>query len=171
MTDVVTAVPGERMLVGQGWSLCAEGVEMLGAYGWRALIGVRRHLKLLVTGTGQAEQLQVEAWTGEPDQSDGVAVIDAGDDLLQVARVPLCSCGDRRCGNVGVQLHKHVAGSELPALADLLRDLPWARTVPTQSNVLRGNGLAAIDRQGTDPAWPGSYLYSPLTGTSWHPPR
>jgi hypothetical protein len=51
-------------------------------------------------------------------------VIDAGNDHLQLARVPLCGCGDRGCGNVGVQLCKQLAGDELPALVDLLRELP-----------------------------------------------
>lgn len=172
MTDAVIAEPGKRRLAGPGWSLRAERVETLGAGGWRALIGIRRDLKLLVTRTGQAGPLQVEAWTAEPGQSDGVAVIDAGDDVLRLARVPLCGCGQRGCGNDGVQLDKQLAGGELAALAKLLRDLPWAGIVPTCSNVLRGDDLAAIDGPGTPPL-PGRpcAAYSPLTGASWHPRR
>jgi hypothetical protein len=144
MTEAVIPVPGKRRLVGAGWSLRAEHIEMLDADGWRALIGIRGGLKLLVTGTGRAEELEVEAWSGKPGASDGVAVIGEGDDDMQVARVPLCGCGDRGCGNVGIQLHKWLAGTELRALVDLLRELPWTEVIPTTSNVLQGNGLAAI---------------------------
>lgn len=168
MTGMVTADPGLRRLAGDGWSLRAEGVELLGADGWRAVIGVRRGLKLLVTGTGQPE-LRVAAWTAEPGEPAGVAVIDAGDGVLQLARVPLCECGDRGCGNAGVQLDKQLAGNALPALVDLLRELPWARVAATRSNVPRGSGLAAIDQPWIDQAPGGWYARAPLTGKSWHP--
>jgi pimeloyl-ACP methyl ester carboxylesterase len=39
----------------------------------------------------------VAAWAGEPETTDGVAVIDAGDGDVRLARVPPCSCGDRGC--------------------------------------------------------------------------
>jgi hypothetical protein len=172
MTDLVTAVPDSQRIVGPGWILWAERVELLDGDGWHALIGIRRRLKLLVTKTDETEQLQVEAWTAEPGQSDGVAVVEAGNDLLQVAPVPLCNCGDRRCGNLGVQLDKYLPGGELPALVDLLRELPWAAIVPTRLNVLRGNDLAAMDGPGTDQHPSGTwYVYSPLTAKSWHPRR
>lgn len=144
MTDPVTAYPGELRIAGEGWSLRAESVEVLGAGGWRALIGVRRGLKLLVTGTGLGQEVEVEAWAGEPGDSDGVAVIEAADGIPRVARVPLCGCGDRGCGNAGVQFGGLVAGSELPALTGLLREFPWSEAVPMGSNVLRGDGLAAL---------------------------
>ncbi len=144
MADAVTAYPGELRIAGEGWSLRAESVEMLGAGAWRALIGVRRGLKLLVTGTGPAQDVEVEAWAGEPGDSDGVAVIEAADGSPRVARVPLCGCGERGCGNAGVQFGRLVAASELPALAGLLREFPWSEAVPTRSTVLRGDGLAAL---------------------------
>jgi hypothetical protein len=144
MTDTVTAFPDERRIAGAGWSLRAERVEVPGARAWRALIGVRRGLKLLVSGTDLGHEVEVDAWAGEPEESDGVAVIDAGDGVPRVARVPLCDCGDRGCGNAGVQFGKWLAGGELPALVGLLRELPWSEIIPTPSNVLRGGGLAAI---------------------------
>jgi hypothetical protein len=142
MTDVVTAFPDERRIAGKGWGLRAERVEVLGTGAWRAVIGVRRGLKLLVSGTGLDHELEVEAWTGDPEESDGVAVIDAGDGVPRMACVPLCECGDRGCGNAGVQFGKWLAGGELPVLVGLLRELPWSEIVPTRSNVLRdvGNG-------------------------------
>ena len=149
MTGAVAVVPGERRLAGDGWSMHAERVEVLGAGGWRALIGIRRGLMLLVTGTGRAAELEVEAWAGEPGQSDGVAVVDMGNAGLRIALVPLCGCGERGCGNAGVQLDKPLAARELPALAALLRELPWGDVIPTRSNVLRGGDLAALPPSST----------------------
>ena len=144
MTDTVTAFPDERRIAGAGWSLRAERVEVPGARAGRALIVVRRGLKLLVSGTDPGHEVEVEAWAGEPEESDGVAVIDAGDGVARVARVPLCGCGDGGCGNAGVQFGKWLAGGELSALVGLLREFPWSGIVPARSNVLRGGGLAAI---------------------------
>jgi hypothetical protein len=146
MTGPVTAIPAQHRIAGPGWSLRAERVELLGPGGWRALLGIRRGLQLLVTGTAGQPGLRVEAWAGEADESDGVAVIEAADGTRQLARVPLCSCGERGCGNVGIQLDKELDGGELAALVDLLRELPWTATVPDRSNVLRGQGLAALNR-------------------------
>jgi hypothetical protein len=164
VADTVTAVPGKRQLVGEGWSLRADHVEMLKGNAWRALIGVRRGLKLLVTGSDQDRELDVEAWAGEPEETDGVAVIDTGAGTIRLARVPLCSCGERGCGNAGIQLSKWLPGNELPALVELLRELPWTETIPTRSNVLQGNSLAAIEGPETGYSSPGSYLYSPGLG-------
>jgi hypothetical protein len=147
MTEPVTVIPAQRRIAGPDWSLRAERAELLGPDGWRALLGIRRGLRLLVTGTTGQPGLRVEAWAGEPGQSDGVAVIEAGDGTLQVARVPLCGCGDRGCGNAGVQLDKELDDGDLPALVNLLRELPWAATVPARSSVLRGQGLAALSPQ------------------------
>ncbi|HMH92634.1 MAG TPA: hypothetical protein VK586_16300 [Streptosporangiaceae bacterium] len=146
MTGPVTVIPAQRRLSGPGWSLRAERVELLGPGGWRALLGIRRGLRLLVTQAAGQPGLRVEAWAGEPGRSAGVAVIEAADGTPQLARVPLCRCGERGCGNVGIQLDKELDDGELPALADLLRDLPWATTVPDRTNVLRGQGLAALSR-------------------------
>lgn len=131
MADTVSALPDEGRIAGDGWSLRAERVEVLGGGAWRALIGVRRDLKLLVSGTNLGREVEVEAWAGEPEESDGVAVIDAGDGVSRVARVPLCGCGDRGCGNAGVQFGKWLAGGELPAgrLAEgvsLVQDNPYS---------------------------------------------
>jgi len=95
VAEAVTADLGNQQLVGEGWSLRADRLEPLNDNDWRALIGVRRGLKLLVSRSDRAEDLDVAAWAGEPDQTDGVAVIGTGGDDLRVARVPLCSCGDR----------------------------------------------------------------------------
>jgi hypothetical protein len=167
MADTVIAFPEERRIAGEGWSLRAERVEVLGARAWRALIGVRRDLKLLVSGADLGCEVEVEAWAGEPEESDGVAVIDAGDGVPRVARVPLCGCGDRGCGNAGVQFGKSLAGDELPALVGLLRELPWSEKIPTHSNVVRGGGLAAKIAPENDPP-PGAKRYLGV-GVPWNP--
>jgi hypothetical protein len=56
--------------------------------------------------------------------------------------VPLFECGERGCGNAGVQWGMWLPGHELPELVDVLRDLPWTHTRPRQDNVLRGSILA-----------------------------
>jgi hypothetical protein len=124
-------------------------VERLGAFdagdGWSAVLGVRRGLKLLVTGDDEQPDPLIEAWAGEPgDSSDGVAVVELSGSGPAVARVPLCSCGDRGCGNAGIQLRKQVPAGDVPELIAVLRALPWTSVVPTRSNVLRGDELAAL---------------------------
>ena len=165
VADAVTAVSSTGQLVGEGWRLRVERIEMLNGNDWRALVGVRRGLKLFVTWSNQDREFEVEAWAGEPEETDGVAVIDAGDGDIRLARIPLCSCGDRGCGNVGIQLSKQLAGNELPALVNALRDLPWTETIPTSTNVLQGDGLAAIQGPDADYSASGySYLCAPGTG-------
>jgi hypothetical protein len=150
VTDEVTADPGTRRLTGDGWSLRADHVEVLEGGGWHALVGVRRNLKLLVSWDGPDQEISVEAWAAEPENSDGVAVIDLGEGDIRLARVPLCECGDRGCGNAGVQLGTWLPGHELPTLVDVLRDLPWTHIRPRHGNVLRGSVLAAIEGPGDD---------------------
>ena len=166
MADAVIAVPGKRQLVGERWSLRAERVEMLKGTDWRALIGIGCGFKLLVSSVGEAGGIDVEAWAGEPEETDGVAVIDTADGGVWLARIPLCSCGERSCGNAGIQLAKCLPGNELPALVELLRALPWTDTIPTISNVLRGDGLAAMEDwlNADDSASSGSFLWAPGTG-------
>jgi hypothetical protein len=144
MTGIVTVDPGRGRLAGPGWSLRAERLELLGPGRWRALLGIRAGLRLLVTATAGEPGLRVQAWAGEPGESDGVAVIEAPDGTGQLARVPLCGCGERGCGNAGIQLDKELDEGELAALAGVLRELPWGTAVPGRANVLRGRGLAAL---------------------------
>jgi hypothetical protein len=109
------------------------------------VLGIRRGLKLLVTGDSDLPDPSIEAWAGEPgDRTDGIAVVEVAGTGPAIARIPLCSCGDRGCGNAGIQLRKQVAAGDLPALVAVLRALPWADVVPSRSNVLRGDGLAAL---------------------------
>jgi hypothetical protein len=77
-------------------------------------------------------------------RTDGVAVVGLADGGLALARVPLCGCGVRGCGNAGVQLCKVLPGGDLPELAGLLRALPCTSAVPAHEDVLRGDGLAAL---------------------------
>jgi hypothetical protein len=167
MTDTVTAFPDERRIAGKDWSLRADRVEVLGDGEWRALIGVRRGLKLLVSGADLGHDVEVEAWAGEPEEADGVAVIDAGDDGPRLARVPLCECGDRGCGNAGVQFRKRLPGGELPSLVALLREFPWSEVIPTRSGLLRGGGLAAIAAPDNGPP-PGGKRYLGVPRTRGH---
>jgi hypothetical protein len=112
---------------------------------WLAVLGIRRELKLRVSGQDGQPVVLVEAWAGEPREStDGVAVVRLPDGGLALARVPLCGCGVRGCGDAGVQLRKTLPGRDLPELARLLRALPWTPAAPERGDVLRGDGLAAL---------------------------
>jgi hypothetical protein len=153
MAGLIRAVVGSRELEGPGWRLTVEQpvarVEPLGAFHaadeWSAVLGVRRGLKLLVTGDDAQPGPLIEAWAGEPgNSSDGVAAVELAGSSLAIARIPLCSCGDRGCGNMGIQLCKQVPAGDVPELIAVLRALPWSDVVPTRSNVLRGDGLAAL---------------------------
>jgi hypothetical protein len=150
---LVKAVVGSRELAGTDWRLAVERpierAEPLGAFGaadcWVAVLGIRRGLKLRVAGDSRLLDLLIEAWAGEPESStDGVAVMELADGGIGLARVPLCGCGDRGCGNAGIQLRKQIPADDLPALVALLRDLPWTGAVPSWGTVLRGEGLAAL---------------------------
>ncbi len=85
-----------------------------------ALVGIRRNAQLLVVGDDGAAEL----WAGEPDASDGLAIVVEGGALRGVARIPLCGCGERGCGNAGLQLATEIPAQDLPALVNILRQLP-----------------------------------------------
>jgi hypothetical protein len=162
----VTAVIGSRILAGPGWTLHADRpVEPARPYqlpgseqGWSAVVGVRRQLKLLVTGSSVSphpaagRDVAAEAWAGDPGQdTDGVAVVRLTGDpagRIALARIPLCGCGIRGCGNASLQLSKLLTPGELPALIALLRELPWSSKPARSEQVLRGDGLAALPELG-----------------------
>lgn len=148
---MVTAEPSgswhrspEWWIRGADWRLRADWV-LSDSPGWRALVGVRRDLGLLVTAQQDAPgTLEVEAWAGEPGESDGVAVVGEEGGTWAISAVPLCGCGDRGCGNIGIQLAKDIPAEDLFALVTLLRELPWENTAPTRSTVLTGDSVAAL---------------------------
>jgi hypothetical protein len=149
MAGRVKASVGSGKIAGPGWELRANRVQDLGEGEWRALIGIRPGLGLLVNPEGE-DEIGIAAWAGEPGDSDGVAVVDLGDGVLRIARVPLCGCGNRDCGNAGIQLSRLLAAEALPELIGLLRQLHWTAAVPDRSNVVRGDGLAALAPPETD---------------------
>jgi hypothetical protein len=144
---------GSSELAGADWRLALERPVERAAQpgpwdrddGWLAVLGIRRGLKLRLSGYDGQPGVLVEAWAGEPgDDTDGIAVVVLPGGGLALARVPLCGCGARGCGNAGVQLCKVLPGGDLPELAGLLRALPWTPAVPGRQDVLRGDGLAAL---------------------------
>jgi hypothetical protein len=104
-----------------------------------ALIEVRPRVHLLIAvKNGRTEAPRIELWSGEPDVSDGLAVVRRGDDPAGIAHIPLCSCGERSCGNAGRQLATELAASDLPSLVDLLRSLPNVPGAPRRGATWRG---------------------------------
>jgi hypothetical protein len=150
----VRAEIGSSELVGPDWRLALERpVEPNGPDGedggWRAVLGLRRGLKLALYGRAATPaEVEVEAWAGDPadDDTDGVAVVTLADGSLALAPIPLCLCGDRGCGNASTQLRKELPGRDLRELAELLRALPWTAPLPQfgSDDILRGRGLAAL---------------------------
>ncbi|HUY45768.1 MAG TPA: hypothetical protein VMV92_08590 [Streptosporangiaceae bacterium] len=121
----LTVDPQGKRLRAPGWELRARWVHLDQAGWWRALVTVKRDLNLLVSSEGAAPgTLWIETWQDEPEDSDGVAVIEADDEPSALSRVPLCGCGVRGCGNVGLQLAREISAGDLPALVTLLRQLP-----------------------------------------------
>jgi hypothetical protein len=148
----------ENRLNGSTWSFRAEMTRTT-EYGRDALLGIRPGLKLLVQLV--EGEIRVEAWVDTPDESDGVAVIGSSDTPDGIAAIPLCSCGERGCGNNGLQLAKELDPDHLPELIETLRDLPWINTVPNRKTVLRGSSLTGLPRFELPP---GRYkLVSPFT--------
>lgn len=88
------------------------------------MIAVRKGVNLFLRGFDRGISVDVELWAGEPDVSDGLAVVVENDDLAGVARIPLCTCGERGCGNAGVQLTMQLPAADVPRLVDVLSTLP-----------------------------------------------
>jgi hypothetical protein len=99
---------------------------------------LRRGVNLLVNADQYAESVWVELWAGEPEQSDGLAVTTEDDSLGGVVRIPLCGCGDRGCGNAGVQLATTLAADDVPVLVETLRATPNVAGRPERGKTWRG---------------------------------
>ena len=140
MSGVVFDTPRRRIAVGR-WSVRPIWIHQSGPPDNldSALIEVRRRVHLLIAvKNGRTERPRVELWSGEPDLSDGLAVVRRGDDLAGIAHIPLCSCGERSCANAGRQLAAELAASDLPTLVDLLRSLPNVPGPPSHNATWRG---------------------------------
>jgi len=141
VSGVVFDVPRRRVTAGR-WSVRAAWIrrsrpaENIDS----ALVAVRSGVHLLITvDNDRAETPWVELWANEPDASDGLAVVRQGDDLVGIAHIPMCGCGDRGCGNAGLQLATDVRASDLPNLVDLLRALPNVPGPPSRDATWRGD--------------------------------
>jgi hypothetical protein len=76
----------------------------------------------------------IELWAGEPEETDGIAVLSDSGFPYAMARIPLCSCGDRMCGNVPIQLNADpVSGETLLSTLELLDGLRWDSRPATRS--------------------------------------
>ena len=160
----MAADPRTRRITGDGWSLRADRVEVAGG-SWRALVGVCRGLKLLVTWDGPGQQLEVEAWAAEPEESDG-SPLSTWVRVTSGWRGCPCAPAGTAVRQRGRPAGQAAARHDLPALVALLRDLPWTHTSPTRENVLRGRELAALEeRENGDP--PGRDLFAPGTSESF----
>ena len=81
----------------------------------RVSLHIRRGVNVVKGVSEGSEQVLLETWAGEPELSDGLAVVtDPEGDPIGIARIPLCSCGERGCGNAGVQLYYDIPVATIP---------------------------------------------------------
>lgn len=104
-----------------------------------ALVGIRQDVNLLIEVDSAPDAVWMEAWVGEPYESDGLAVVAEHENLVGVARIPLCPCGDHACGNSGVQLACHLPAEALPVMVELLEGLPDTNVVPVRGQIWTGH--------------------------------
>lgn len=164
LDDELAADPKTGRIASSSWELHASWIHSNGKQ-WIALIKVRENLALLVTSAhpddvarsraqgvppnlqmGQWRgKMRVEAWIGDPEFSEGVAVLGMGSRPQSIAPIRLCSCGSRGCANSGRQLNRLIWPSQLREVVDTLRSLPWAKTEPDRDNVVRGGLMGLLD--------------------------
>ena len=123
------------------WSVRAawvRGASDSSDVGWSALVELRQGVNLLVKGVEGDVEVAVELWAGDPEASDGLAVTRVGQSLVGVARIPLCTCGERGCGNAGRQLATVQEAESLPRLVDILRELPDSHESPSRGSTWDG---------------------------------
>jgi hypothetical protein len=106
--------------------------------GRESLIRIRPRVNLLVRADEGAVSALVELWSGQPGDSDGLAVAIDRDGPSAIYRIPLCACGDRGCGHAGLQLSNEIAVETLPALVDVLAGLPETSDRPTPTSAWDG---------------------------------
>lgn len=99
--------------------------------GYTALFLVRREVYLYLEAQEGDDSVWVGLRAGESaEDSDGLAVaLDENGRVRGLARVPLCSCGDRECGDAGVQFGGEIPVQEIEdvfELVDELRDVGGA---------------------------------------------
>jgi hypothetical protein len=110
-----------------GRRVAVDRVRPDGGDGFEAVLTVRASRVLRLRGEApMSERVSVDLWAGEPDDSDGLAAVADGDRPVALAAIPLCECGDRGCGNVGLQLWCEVTADELMPLVKLVARLPSA---------------------------------------------
>ena len=103
-----------------------------------AVISIAPRVNLSIRAQPGATDAYVALWAGEVDESDGLAVAIADNRLSGVQRIPMCGCGDRGCGNAGLQLAAYVAAADLPVLIDAVVGLPMISGRPQRSTVWKG---------------------------------
>lgn len=94
------------------------------------MLELRRHVNLKVEADDGAGWVRAALWRGRPGDSDGLAIIVEDDRPAGVARIPLCGCGERACGNFRRQLDVSLPAADLPQLVDLVRGLPASSVTP-----------------------------------------
>lgn len=128
-----------RRVAVDSWSHRANSVDVTRDGKATALLGLAKDRKLLVAGHSRCDTVWVELWSGAPEESDGLAVVLADREPSGVARISLCECGERGCGNAGVQLACEIDAGQLPVLVSLLESLPAVAGEPARDSTWLGD--------------------------------
>ena len=76
---------------------------------------------------GDQQRADLDIWTGEPQSSKGVAVLARDEEPYALAPIPICTCGERYCGNIHRQLAaKGLTETQLLGLLDMLDGMGWS---------------------------------------------
>jgi hypothetical protein len=150
--------PRRKRLEVDGWSarVTPSGdVDLSEGEVVRVSLHIRQGVNLVVGVSENASEVSVETWAGEPDRSDGLAIVtDAEGEPLGIARIPLDATGERGSSNAQVQLYQLIPAGVLPAVVDLLGQLPDLAVVPQRGRTWLGDFTDLPEPARRDPTTP-----------------
>lgn len=137
--------PASRTIAGPTWRLQADALTDHDDGGWRAPIDINHQLTLLIEGSpDDHETVWVQAWTGEPESSRGVAMISDGNVIIATAAIAICACGDPGCANAGRQMQAAIPSESLADVVAALGVLPTSGPDAQPDRVWQGDLLQGL---------------------------
>jgi len=121
-------VDSASLLIGErSWKLLAlQRVQDSEVFYIELISGICAELNEYMPGA-----VDISLWHGDPLEEVGIAVVVSADGTREgLVDIPLCGCGERMCGNVGVQFSHEVRCEQLPELLGYLEALPVLAAVP-----------------------------------------
>ena len=159
---------GSRTLQGPGWTVPVVHFTDTGELPWgryfEATVQIRHKVFLSLQWDDPHSSIYVELFDGDADEplSDmippdkhALAVLpDRRGAPRGIARVPLCSCGDRGCGNAGTQFAHAIPAESLPDVLAFVRELPdLAEDATGQRTLLNESDCSSHDLLHLPEGW------------------